>query len=167
MKEINQYYIQQIFATIFYLSNKIQVQGDKLDERITVRQWMVLLTVVHLPEDQASYSQIADKMGCTKQNVKHIIDSLEKKNFVYLEKNEKDKRAMNIRITEECKKIMEDYYEKGNQFLSNMFSNFNENDLKVLWEQLRKMANYDGSNWTGYEEKVPINELKGENINEK
>ncbi|WP_279285486.1 MarR family transcriptional regulator [Clostridium sp. C8-1-8] len=165
--KINQYYIQQIFATIFYLSNKIQVQGDKLDERITVRQWMVLLTILHLPEDQASYSQIADKMGCTKQNVKHIIGSLEKKNYVFLEKNEKDKRAMNIRITEDCKEIMEQYYEKGNHFLDNIFSCFSENDLKILWEQLRKIANYDGSNWTGYEEKVPIGEIEGDNINDK
>lgn len=128
---------------------------------------MVLLTILHLPEGQASYSQIADKMGCTKQNVKHIIESLEKKNYVFLEKNEKDKRAMNIKITNECREIMEQYYEKGNQFLDNMFSCFNENDLKVLWEQLRKIANYAGNYWTGYEEKVPIAEMKGDKINDK
>ncbi|MDF2678441.1 MAG: MarR family transcriptional regulator [Bacillota bacterium] len=153
---MNKYYIQQIFSTIFYLSNKIQVQGDKMDERITVRQWMVLLTILHLPEDNASYSQIADKMGCTKQNVKHIIDSLQKKNYVFLEKNEKDKRAINIKITKECREIMEEYYEKGNEFLKNMFGNFEEKELENLWELLKKIANYDGSNWTGYEERVNI-----------
>ena len=89
---MNQYYIQQIFSTIFYLSNKIQVQGDKVDERITMRQWMVLLTILHLPKDQASYNQIASKMGCSKQNVKHIIVNLEKNNYVISEKNETDKQ---------------------------------------------------------------------------
>lgn len=153
---MNQYYIQQIFSTIFYLSNKIQVQGDKIDERITVRQWMVLLTILHLPEDKASYSQIADKMGCTKQNVKHIIDSLQKKNYVFWEKNEKDKRAVNIRITKECREIMEEYYKKGNEYLENVFGNFQEKELENLWELLKKIANYDGSNWIGYEERVNI-----------
>lgn len=127
-----------------------------MDERITVRQWMVLLTILHLPEDNASYSQIADKMGCTKQNVKHIIDSLQKKNYVFLEKNEKDKRAINIKITKECREIMEEYYEKGNEFLKNMFGNFEEKELENLWELLKKIANYDGSNWTGYGERVNI-----------
>lgn len=153
---MNQYYIQQIFSTIFYLSNKIQIQGDKIDERITVRQWMVLLTILHLPEDKASYSQIADKMGCTKQNVKHIIDSLQKKNYVFWEKNEKDKRAVNIRITKECREIMEEYYKKGNEYLENVFGNFEEKELENLWELLKKIANYDGSNWIGYEERVNI-----------
>ncbi|NRY62365.1 MarR family winged helix-turn-helix transcriptional regulator [Clostridium beijerinckii] len=153
---MNEYYIQQIFSTIFYLSNKIQVQGDKMDERITVRQWMVLLTISHLLEDNASYSKIADKMGCTKQNVKHIIDSLQKKNYVLLEKNEKDKRAINIKITKECREIMGEYYEKGNKFLKDMFNNFEEKELENLWDLLKKIANYDGSNWTGYEERVNI-----------
>ncbi|WPC40096.1 MarR family transcriptional regulator [Clostridium sp. JS66] len=153
---MNQYYIQQIFSTIFYLSNKIQIQGDKIDERITVRQWMVLLTILHLPEDKASYSQIADKMGCTKQNVKHIIDSLQKKNYVFWEKNEKDKRAVNIRITKECREIMEEYYKKGNEYLEDVFGNFEEKELENLWELLKKIANYDGSNWIGYEERVNI-----------
>ncbi|WP_143315403.1 MarR family winged helix-turn-helix transcriptional regulator [Clostridium sp. HBUAS56017] len=153
---MNKYYIQQIFSTIFYLSNKIQVQGDKLDKRITVRQWMVLLTILHLPENNASYSRIADKMGCTKQNVKHIIDSLQKKNYVILEKNEKDKRAINIKITTECSEIMKEYYKNGDKYLKNIFSNFEEKELKTLWESLKKIANYDGSNWTGYEEIVNI-----------
>jgi DNA-binding MarR family transcriptional regulator len=153
---MNQYYIQQIFSTIFYLSNKIQVQGDMLDKRITIRQWMVLLTIIHLEEDRASYSQIASKMGCSKQNVKHIVDSLEKKNYVFLENSKIDKRAINVKISEECRKIMKEYYEKGNSFLENMFVGLKEDDLKKLWELLKKIANYDGNDWNGYEERVNI-----------
>lgn len=155
---MNQYYIQQIFSTIFYLSNKIQEQGDKLDERITVRQWMLLLTILHLPENEASYSQIANKMGCSKQNVKHITQSLEKKNYIFMEENKTDKRAVNIKITKDCLEIMKQYYEKGNKFMENIFGSFNEKELELLWKLLKKIASFDGSNWSGYEEKVNFNE---------
>lgn len=153
---MNQYYIQQIFATIFYLSNKIQIKGDKLDERITVRQWMVLLAILHLPENEASYSQIADKMGCSKQNVKHLIVNLEKKSYVVLEKNKKDKRAINIKITKDCMEIMKRYYVKGDELMNIMFGDFDNKELETLWKLLKKLATYDGTNWTGYEERVDI-----------
>ncbi|WP_123052653.1 MarR family transcriptional regulator [Clostridium sp. JN-1] len=153
---MNQYYIQQVFATIFYLSNKVQVEGDKLDERITVRQWMVLLTILHLPENEAFYSNVAEKMGCSKQNVKHIVVNLEKKNYVTLEENKKDKRSVNIKITKDCMKIIKEYYEKGNELMSTIFRDFDEEELETLWKLLNKLAAYDGSNWTGYGERVDI-----------
>lgn len=159
---MNQYYIQQIFSTIFYLSNKIQVQGDKVDDRITMRQWMVLLTILHLPEKQTSYNQIANKMGCSKQNVKHLIVNLEKNNYVISEKNKIDKRAVNVKITDNCINLMDDYYKKGNEFMNTMFKDFDKEELKTLWMLLKKMATYDGCNWTGYEEKVNIKGNKGE-----
>ncbi|MBU3090746.1 MarR family transcriptional regulator [Clostridium sp. CF011] len=155
---MDHYYIQQIFSTIFYLSNKIQVQGDKVDVRITMRQWMVLMTILHLPENQASYNQIANKMGCSKQNVKHLIVNLEKNNYVFLEKSETDKRAVNIKITKNCIEFMNDYYKKGNGFMNMVFEDFDKEELKTLWMLLKKMATYDGCNWTGYEQKVTIKE---------
>ena len=155
---MNQYYIQQIFSTIFYLSNKIQVQGDNLDERITVRQWMVLLTVLHLPQNEASYNKIADKMGCSKQNIKQLSVNLEKKNYVILEKSETDKRAVNVKITKYCLEFMKDYYEKGNEFMNTIFKDFDGEELEILCKLIKKLANYDGGNWTGYEEKVTIDE---------
>lgn len=69
---MKQFYFQQIFSTIFYLSNKIQAEGDKLDRDITVRQWMTLLTILHLPEGKANYNQIANMMGCTKTKCEKI-----------------------------------------------------------------------------------------------
>ena len=149
---MDQYYMQQIFSTIFYLSNKIQMQGDKLDEKLTIRQWMILLAILHLPENGASYNKIADKMGCSKQNVKQIILNLEKKHYVTLEKNENDKRALNVRISKNCREIMNNYYDNGNEFLKKMFDDFDGGELEALWKLLRKLASYDGENWTGYEE---------------
>lgn len=153
---MKQFYLQQIFSTIFYLSNKIQTEGDKLDEQITVRQWMTLLTILHLPEDGANYNQIADMMGYSKQNAKKLVTVLERKGFVTVGKSDTDRRAVCIQVTESCRAFLHDYYDRGNSYLNGMFQDFDENELQTLWILLKKLATYDGSNWLGYEEPVSI-----------
>lgn len=153
---MKQYYLQQIFSAIFYISNKIQTEGDKLDERITVRQWMTLLTIMHLPKDKATYNQIASMMGYSKQNAKKLVTILERKGFVVIGKSDTDSRAVNVRVTESCRDLLRDYYESGNEYINNIFKDFDEEELKILWKLLKKFATYDGSDWVGYEEKVPI-----------
>lgn len=153
---MKQFYLQQIFSTIFYLSNKIQTEGDKLDDRITVRQWMTLLAILHLPEGEANYNQIAGMMGYSKQNAKKLITVLERKGFVKIGKSDTDHRAVHIQVTDSCRTFLLNYYKKGNSYVNGMFIDFEENELQTLWKLLKKLATYDGSDWIGYEEKVPM-----------
>lgn len=153
---MKQFYLQQIFSTVFYLSNKIQTEGDRLDDRITVRQWMTLLAILHLPEGMANYNQIAGMMGYSKQNAKKLVAVLERKGFVTVGKSDTDHRAVHIQVTESCKSFLRDYYKQGNSYLEGMFKDFDEDELKILYKLLKKLATYDGSDWLGYEEQVPL-----------
>lgn len=153
---MKQFYLQQIFSTIFYLSNKIQTEGDKLDRDITVRQWMTLLTILHLPEGKANYNQIADMMGYSKQNAKKLVTVLERKGFVTIEKSDFDRRAVCIQVSESCRDILHDYYKRGNLYLNDLFKDFDEEEAQTLWKLLKKLTTYDGSDWLGYQEKVPL-----------
>lgn len=153
---MKQYYLQQIYSTIFYLSNKIQTEGDKLDDNITVRQWMTLLAILHLPEGRANYNQLADMMGYSKQNAKNLVTVLERKGFVKIGKSDTDHRAVQIQVSESCKTFLRNYYERGNSYIDGIFKDFDENELQALWKLLRKLASYDGSDWLGYDKQVPI-----------
>lgn len=163
---MNQYYLQQIFSTIFYISNKLQAKGDELDERLTVRQWMTLLAIMHLPEDNASYNQIATMLGCSKQNAKKLVSVLQRKGMVVIEKSKLDSRAVNVKIVDNCREYLKEYYEKGNEQLNQMFEYFEEEELKTLWKLLKKLAAFDGNEWSGFDEKVPI-EKRGEGEHER
>ncbi|MDW2797702.1 MarR family transcriptional regulator [Clostridium boliviensis] len=153
---MKQFYLQQIFSTIFYLSNKIQTEGDKLDRDITVRQWMTLLTILHLPEAKANYNQIADMMGYSKQNAKKLVTVLERKGFVTIGKSDSDRRAVCIQVTENCRNILNNYYNRGNVYLNELFKDFDEVEAETLWKLLKKLTTYDGSAWHGYEEKISL-----------
>ena len=153
---MKQYYLQQILSTIFYLSNKAQSEGDKLDDFITVKQWMALLTIMHLPKNKANYNQIASMMGYSKQNAKKLVAALERKGFVTIEKSESDQRAVQIQISENRKSFIQDYYKRGTAYLSEMYKDFDESELQMLWNLLKIFAAFGDSNWVGYEERVPL-----------
>lgn len=153
---MKQFYLQQIFSTIFYISNKIQTEGDRLDQRITVRQWMTLLSILHLPEGKANYNQIASMMGYSKQNAKKLVIALEQKGFVTVGKSDTDRRAVQISVSDDCRDILRDYYDRGNLYLNNLFQDFDEAETQTLWNLLKRLATYDGSDWIGFEEVVPL-----------
>src|SRR6478736_6047773 len=69
--------MQQTYATLFSLANKIQVKGDKSLELLTSRQHMAMVAIAHLPEDETTLNNIARKLGTTKQSVKQLITIME------------------------------------------------------------------------------------------
>lgn len=145
---------QQIFTNIFYLSNRFQISANEIDEEITMRQWMTLITIAHLPPNNTSYNRIAEQMGCTKQNAKQLVSKLVEKKFVHLEKNITDPRAVNVVIDESGLIIMKAYFTKANELLSKVFNSLNESELDILWNLLKKLLAEDSKEWIGFEHKI-------------
>lgn len=144
--------MQQIYASIFTLTNKIQVQGDKRLDPLTVRQFMTMAAIVHLPEEEATLSRIAAKTGTTKQNIRGIISGLEKKKAVKTTPSSIDKRAVNIKLTRLGMQALSLAGEKSIPLLADLFSEFTSGELKLLRELLKKMYRFDGQAQDGFEE---------------
>ncbi|TCL54649.1 DNA-binding MarR family transcriptional regulator [Kineothrix alysoides] len=143
---------QQTYATLFSVSNKLQVKGDKALESLTSRQLMALIAIIHLPKGEASLNSIAKKMGTTKQNVKQLVDAMEKKGFVKIIPSETDKRAYNIEISEERKNDFIECYMRGMNFFAEIFKGFTESELESFWGMLKKLYCFDGETQDGFEE---------------
>lgn len=54
--------MQQTYATLFSIANKLQIQGDIYYEKLSARQVMALLAVFHLPENETTLNNIARKL---------------------------------------------------------------------------------------------------------
>lgn len=79
-KEIRDlFFMQQAYATLFSVLNKIQIRGDEYFGNLTSRQFMTIVAILHLPEDETTINNIARKLGTSKQNVNTLINSIEKK----------------------------------------------------------------------------------------
>lgn len=148
--------IQQIMATLFATSNKIQLYSDKFHGDITVRQWMAILAIAHLPTEEASFNNIAEKLGTSKQNVKQLIVNLEKKGYVKTIPSNKDKRAVNVIITDLGSKVAKEFQAMGNEHLSNMAKKFSVEELDLLWKLLSRLYAFDGNEFKGFEERITL-----------
>jgi len=146
--------MQQTYATLFSLANKLQVQGDKYLENLTSRQFMAMLAIAHLPEDETTLNNIARKLGTTKQSLKQLINIIEDKGYVVTMPSKKDKRAVNIKITESGKRVMLESGERGMSFFADVFKEFTMEEMDILWGLLKKLYRFDGEEQDGFEEEV-------------
>ncbi|MEJ2598310.1 MAG: MarR family transcriptional regulator [Anaerolineales bacterium] len=148
--------MQQTYATLFSLANKLQVQGDQHMKGLTSRQLMAMLAIVHLPRNEASLNNIARKLGTTKQSVKQLITLIEKKGYVVVVPSQRDKRAVNVEITESGKQIMLEDGLSGIRFFADLFKDFNIEEMETLWSLLKKLYRFDGEELDGFEEEIVV-----------
>lgn len=144
--------MQQIYAILFSTANKIQASSDSIMSDITSRQFMALLAIAHLNPMDTSLKNIAKKLGTSKQTANKLVNSLKVKNLIEIHNNEIDKRAINLTITIKGQKILVDSSKKNIMFLGEVFKDFSAEELSLLWNLLKKIHQFDGQEYTGYEE---------------
>jgi DNA-binding MarR family transcriptional regulator len=149
--------MQQVFSSLTSVSNKIQAKGDKCNENLTSRQYMTILAILHLPEEETTIINVANKLGVTKQNVTQIINSLEKKDFVSITPSRNDKRSVNLKITDiGIKTLVKCSSDFAVDFMADIFKSLTTEELESLWILLKKIYSFDGVEFNGFEEDIQI-----------
>ncbi|MGE7920025.1 MarR family winged helix-turn-helix transcriptional regulator [Viridibacillus sp. NPDC093762] len=154
LKELH--FMQQSYATLFSVVNKVQTRGDEYLEILTSRQHMALIAIAHLPIENTTLINIAKKLGTTKQSANKLITSLVKKGYVQTGPSKLDKRSINIEITSDGKKALIACSEKSNYFLADMFHEFTTDEIETFWGLLHKLYRFDGEEQDGFEEKANL-----------
>ncbi|SDM61139.1 MarR family winged helix-turn-helix transcriptional regulator [Acetanaerobacterium elongatum] len=148
---MKQFLIKQIFATVFSLNNKIQEESNKLSGKITLRQFMLMLAVEHIPSGERSYNMLAKKLGTTKQNAKQLVESLQRKQYVCIEPHATDKRAVNISLTPAGLQAALEFAEASDGFLNRAAEKFTTEELEQLWALLKRFYAFDGIEMDGFD----------------
>jgi len=146
--------MQQTYATLFSTTNKLQIKGDKYLDSLTSRQFMTMMAILHLPENETSVNNVAKKLGTSKQNANTLLASIERKGYITTYKSIRDKRAINVKITDSGKQVMMECNEKGLDFFKDIFARFTAEELETLWGLLKKLYKFDGEKLDGFEENV-------------
>lgn len=127
---------QAIFASIFVIQNRLQTACEKVQQEITMRQWL-LLAMAEICDKPKTLSNIGRLMGCSRQNVKNLAAALEKKNFVRLV--ESTNNSTLIEITEIAKEYLLAMTEKQNDVLNSLFAPFNKMEINALFDLQNKL----------------------------
>ncbi|MBR3917639.1 MAG: MarR family transcriptional regulator [Clostridia bacterium] len=110
--------------------NRFQAVADSTMREISWKQFFAIICI-NLCKDNPTVKELAEIMGSSHQNVKQILLKLEKKGFVRITIDERDKRKQRIELTDYCKEFCERNNEMTMSIMKKMFRGISEEQLQV------------------------------------
>lgn len=146
--------MQQVYGTFFSVTNKIQSAGDSYLGKLTSRQFMAIVSILHLAPNECSIINIAKKLGTSKQNAQKLVSSLAKMGYVDIIQDDRDRRYVNVSLTDSGKQATVECGEHMVCFMADLFREFSQKELELLWSLLMKMFRFDGVEFDGFEKEA-------------
>jgi DNA-binding MarR family transcriptional regulator len=131
----------EIFGKIFFLSNRLEYLGDNdlRKDGLTTKQWQLIAVTGKYFTYPPSVSEVAEVLSTTHQNIKQIALKLQEKGFISIEKDEKDRRVLRLRLTEKNRKYWESKSNQDIEFINSLFSALTEKEIQELYALLNKL----------------------------
>ena len=127
-----------IFSTLFIAGNRLQTSFDRADGQVTLKQFM-LLTMLRQSGEDMTFTQLGELLGCSRQNIKKLAASLEKKGLVTISRNPLDGRACVISPTEELSAYFRQAAQLHTKKLGDLFSVYSDGEMEQLFRLLMKL----------------------------
>lgn len=110
--------------------NRFQAVADKMMKEISWKQFFAIICI-NMCTEEPTIRELAEIMGSSHQNVKQILLKLEKKGFVKLSSDSRDKRKQRIELTGYCREFCEKNDEMSSQIMKTMFEGIPQEQLAV------------------------------------
>ena len=110
--------------------NRFQAIADKSMKEISWKQFFAIICI-DLCKEKPTLKELAEIMGSSHQNVKQILLKLEKKGFVNIVTDERDKRKQRIELTRYCMDFCQKNGEVSTQIIGRMFHGISEEQLQA------------------------------------
>lgn len=133
-----------LFATLFIVQNKLKTRFDQSDSQVTLRQFMLLVIVkqAKLRNEQLTFTQLGEILGCSRQNIKKLAQALEKHGWCKIVASEQDARALKIVETDLLMQYFDDISEYHQNKLRELFAVFSEEEMVTLFQLMNKLNHY-------------------------
>lgn len=118
--------------------NRYQASADKLFKEITWKQFFAIICI-NICKENPTINELAEVMGSSHQNVKQILLKLEKKDFVAMVPDEKDKRKQKIILTKKCSEFCEKNEEPSMAIIGRIFNGISEEQVVTTIQTIKKM----------------------------
>lgn len=128
-----------LFGLFFAFQNRLQTAGDAFYEEITTKQFFLMACMSLFEKEPPTANDLAKVMGCSRQNVKEILTSLEKKGLVSLLPCENDKRKRIVVPTQKAMLIGDKYREKEVEFLEKLYDGVTDEEVLSTYKFLLKL----------------------------
>lgn len=129
--------IEYIFGSIFALSNRLQRLGDKLNDYMTMKQWLMIAAISKSESQALTIGETAALIGTSHQNIKKMAVILQKQGFLALTRHPSDARATVISLTDYCREYFARRSDTETSFLEAVFHSFDSEAISGLHQGLR------------------------------
>ena len=128
-----------IFGMLFLLSNKLETLGNNFLGELTTKQWFFMLILMNFFKEPPTLSELALEMGTSHQNTKQIAIKLEKKGFLVVNKDIKDKRVLRLTPTNKIREYVKLREDKHHFFIEKFFNVLTKEEVKSIYESFTKL----------------------------
>lgn len=120
--------------------NRFQAKADATMQEISWKQFFAIICI-NMCKEAPTVKELANIMGSSHQNVKQILLKLEKKGFVQIAPDEKDKRKQRIGLTEYCREFCAVNEGMSNSVMKKMFEGVPEEQLQITIQTILRIEN--------------------------
>ena len=130
-----------LFGGIFFIANKLETVADRYLARygLSVKQWMITLVIEEMGDFSPTLSEVSERIGTTRQNVKQIALKLEQKGFVEICRDTTDKRILRLSLTPKCRDFWNTTDEWHLQFICGLFDCLSDAAIETTFEALKTL----------------------------
>ena len=118
--------------------NRYQAKADSFFEDISWKQFFAIICI-QLCKEAPTIKDLAEVMGSSHQNVKQILNKLEKKGYVQTLQDEEDKRKQRIILTEKTRTFCEEHDAESQMAVGKMFKGIDVKDIQVTIKTIMQM----------------------------
>ncbi|GAA1705171.1 MarR family winged helix-turn-helix transcriptional regulator [Propioniferax innocua] len=131
---------QATFAGVLLLANRMQTHFDAQIEELTLKQWLALTIMAHLPQPISSTALVAKALDTSHQNATKLVTALAQKGFIELAPSPADGRAKQASLTPRADDYFTTHSDFGEQTLAHLFADVTPDDLEACLRTLRAMS---------------------------
>lgn len=110
--------------------NRFQAVADNAIKVISWKQFFAVICI-NMCKEKPTVKELAEIMGSSHQNVKQILLKLEKKGFVQITTDEKDKRKQRIELTDYCREFCAKNDAMSAMAIGKMFEGISQEQLQA------------------------------------
>jgi len=136
---------EYVFGSILLLSNKIQVWGDNILTDLTLKQWFLLMLISKMENNNLTLNKISEFSGTSRQNVKKLLEHLDKKKYLKIKRSRKDARALNVSLLKKTYYYFKNNEIKGAESVNSLFFNITNKELSITCKTLEKLLLFFGN----------------------
>lgn len=133
--------MQTLFTSIFVIQNRLQNAGEKIQKELSMKQWLLLTIISECPKPH-TLSNIGRMMGCSRQNIKKLVNSLELKGYVVIDEGVNN--SVCVELTNKVNDYLMEIGSKQIEFLNVLFMEFSDKEIELFFNMFNKL--YKGLN---------------------